>query len=189
MSKLLVTAVAHLLAANLTVASPVLAQTKAPATPQTMATTIAPWWEMIEKTFVAAAEAMPADKWTFKPKGGAFENARTFAEQVKHVACANEAFFNEIAQKEPPPGCEKGGPNQAASKEELIAYLRTTFEQGRKAIADMTPANALEYAGGRYGGDSTRLGLITLAVWHASDHYGQIVVYLRMNNIVPPASR
>jgi hypothetical protein len=53
----------------------------------------------------------------------------------------------------------------------------------------MTPANALEPAGGPYGGMSTRLGLTTLAVWHASDHYGQLVVYLRMNGIVPPASR
>ena len=50
-------------------------------------------------------------------------------------------------------------------------------------------ANALEPAGGPYGGQSTRLGLTTLAVWHASDHYGQLVIYLRMNGIVPPASR
>ena len=53
----------------------------------------------------------------------------------------------------------------------------------------MTPANALEPASGPYGGESTRLGLTTLAVWHASDHYGQLVVYLRMNGIVPPASQ
>ena len=59
----------------------------------------------------------------------------------------------------------------------------------RRVLATMTPENALEAAGGPYGGQSTRLGLTTLAVWHASDHYGQIVVYLRMNNIVPPASQ
>ena len=53
----------------------------------------------------------------------------------------------------------------------------------------MTPANALEPAGGPYGGMSTRLGLTTLAVWHASDHYGQLAVYLRMNGVVPPASQ
>ena len=56
-------------------------------------------------------------------------------------------------------------------------------------IAQMTPANALEAANSRYGGPSTRLGIMTLAIWHASDHYGQIVVYLRLNGIVPPASR
>jgi hypothetical protein len=53
----------------------------------------------------------------------------------------------------------------------------------------MTPANALEPAGGPYGGPSTRLGIATLSIWHASDHYGQLVVYLRMNGIVPPASQ
>jgi uncharacterized damage-inducible protein DinB len=53
----------------------------------------------------------------------------------------------------------------------------------------MTSANALDPAGGPYGGQSTRLGLTTLAVWHASDHYGQLVVYLRLNGIVPPASQ
>ena len=163
--------------------------TKTTAPPQTMSTTIAPWWQMIQQSVVSAAEAMPAEKWDFKPSGGAFDNVRTFAQQVKHVACANEAFFNEIARKEPPPDCENGGPNPARSKEELVAYLKTTFAQGGAAIAELTPANALDYAGGRYGGDSTRLGLITLAVWHASDHYGQIVAYLRMNGIVPPASR
>ena len=168
---------------------PLTAQTKAPASPQTLTTTIAPWWRMIEQSFIAAAEAMPAEKWNFKPTAGAFEKARTFAQQVKHVACANEAFFNEIAQKAPPPDCENGGPHPAQSKAELVAYLRATFAQGSKAIAELTAANALDYAGGRYGGDSTRLGLITLAIWHASDHYGQVAVYLRMNDIVPPASR
>jgi uncharacterized damage-inducible protein DinB len=169
--------------------TPAPAQTQTPPPPQTMSTTIAPWWRMIEYSFVSAAEEMPADKWSFKPSGGTFEKARTFAQQVKHVACSNEGFFNEIAHKDPPPDCENGGPNPAQTKDELLAYLRTSFERGRQAIAELTPANALEYAGGRYGGDSTRLGLITLAVWHASDHYGQLVIYLRMNNIVPPASR
>lgn len=56
-------------------------------------------------------------------------------------------------------------------------------------IDAMTPANALEAAAGPYGGQSTRLGLTTLAVWHASDHYRQLVVYLRMNGIVLPASQ
>jgi uncharacterized damage-inducible protein DinB len=70
-----------------------------------------------------------------------------------------------------------------------MRYLRQSFAQMNEVFTKMTPANALEPAGGRYGGQSTRLGLATLAVWHASDHYGQMVVYLRMNGIVPPASR
>jgi uncharacterized damage-inducible protein DinB len=161
----------------------------APIEPVTMASTVGQWWRMLETSFVSAAEVMPQEKWTFKPSGGAFEGVRTFAEQVKHVACANEAFFDEIEHKDPPPGCETGGPNPAKSKAELVQYLRESFARGNRVIAQMTPGNALDPAGGRYGGNSTRLGLTTLAVWHASDHYGQIVMYLRMNGVVPPASR
>jgi hypothetical protein len=158
-------------------------------TEPTMASTIHQWWDMISRSFVAAAEAMPDDKWSFAPRDGAFDGARTFAQQVKHVACGNFAFFLEIEQKAPPLDCGKGGPHPASTKPELIAYLRESFEYASGVLKQITPANALDRAGGPYGGQSTRLGLTTLAVWHASDHYGQLVVYLRMNGIVPPASR
>ena len=154
-----------------------------------MAATVAEWFTMIERSFVPLAEAMPAEKYAFKPTDGEFAEARTFGQQVKHVACGNFAFFNEIEKKEPPDGCETGGPNPAATKDEIVAYLRESFTYAGRVLRTMTAANALEPAGGPYGGKSTRLGLATLAVWHASDHYGQLVVYLRMNRIVPPASR
>ncbi len=170
--------------------APLLAQEAKPkpADP-TMASTVGQWWGMIEQSFVTAAEAMPEEKWAFAPSDGAFDGARTFAEQVKHVACANYAFFMEIEQKTPPDACEKGGPDPARTKAEILSYLRKSFEYGSGVLGQLTEQNALESAGGRYGGQSTRLGLTTLAVWHASDHYGQIVLYLRMNGIVPPASR
>jgi hypothetical protein len=154
-----------------------------------MAATVAQWFTMIEQSFVALADAMPAEHYAFKPTNGEFKDARTFGEQVKHVACSNFAFFNEIEKKEPPAGCGAGGPHPAATKAELTTYLRESFAYAGRVLRTMTPANALEPAGGPYGGMSTRLGLTTLAVWHASDHYGQLVVYLRMNGIVPPASR
>ena len=154
-----------------------------------MAATVAQWFTMIERSFVDLADAMPADKYGFKPSEGAFDNVRTFGEQVKHVACANFAFFNEVEKKEPPPDCETGGPSPAKTKAELMAYLRESFAYASSVLRTMTPANAMDAAGGRYGGQSTRLGLATLAIWHASDHYWQLVVYLRMNGIVPPASR
>ena len=176
--------------AMLAVPCPCIASEQSTAKPpQTMVSAVMPWWQMIEKSFVSVAEAMPEEKWTFAPKEGAFEGVRTFAQQVKHVACANFAFFQEIEKKTPPDACETGGPDPARSKAELLKYLRDSFAYGRKVIEAMTPQNALDPASGRYGGDSTRLGLTTLAIWHVSDHYGQIVVYLRMNGIVPPASR
>ena len=168
--------------------APANAQEK-PAAPATMASTTGQWWRMIEKSFVDLADAMPEEKWTFKPSGGAFDTVRTFADQVKHVACANEAFAAEVNHKEPPPACDTGGPNPAKSKAEIMQYLRQSFAQMNAVFTGTTPANALEAAGGPYGGQSTRLGLATLAIWHASDHYGQLVVYLRLNGIVPPASR
>jgi uncharacterized damage-inducible protein DinB len=168
---------------------PAHAQAPPPGSGATMAATVGQWWQMLERQFVSLAEAMPEDKWSFKPTGGAFDNVRTFGEQVKHVACANEGFALEVQHKEPPPDCETGGPNPATTKAELLDYLRGSFAAVRDVIARMTPANALEPAGGPYGGQSTRLGLATLAVWHASDHYGQLVIYLRLNGIVPPASR
>jgi hypothetical protein len=154
-----------------------------------MATTVAQWFTMIERSFVGLADAMPADKYGFKPTSGEFTDVRTFGEQVKHVACANFAFFNEVEKKTPPEHCDSGGPSPANTKAELIAYLRESFTYATGVLRAMTPANALDAAGGPYGGQSTRLGLATLAIWHASDHYGQLVIYLRMNGIVPPASR
>jgi uncharacterized damage-inducible protein DinB len=154
-----------------------------------MGATVAQWFTMIERSFVGLAEAMPEEKYGFKPTAGAFEDARSFGDQVKHVACGNFAFFNEIESKTPPERCDTGGPSPARTKAELVAYLRESFAYAGGVLKAMTPANALEPAGGPYGGQSTRLGLATLAVWHASDHYGQLVIYLRMNGIVPPASR
>jgi hypothetical protein len=154
-----------------------------------MAATVAQSFTMIERSFVGLADAMPAEKYGFKPTDGEFKDVRTFGEQVKHVACANFAFFDEIAKREPPARCDAGGPSPAKTKAEIMAYLRESFAYGDSVLRTLKPANALEPAGGPYGGESTRLGLTTLAVWHASDHYGQLVVYLRMNGIVPPASR
>ena len=70
-----------------------------------------------------------------------------------------------------------------------MAYLRESFDYAQRVLRTMTSANALDPVTGPYGGPSTRMGITTLAVWHASDHYGQLVVYLRMNGIAPPASR
>jgi uncharacterized damage-inducible protein DinB len=154
-----------------------------------MADTVAQLLTMIEKEFVPLAEAMPAEKYGFKPTGGEFKGVRSFGEQVKHVACANFAFYNEIEKKTPPEGCETGGPSAAKTKAELMTYLRESFAYAGKVLKTMTPANAMERVEGPYGGPSTRLGIATLSIWHASDHYGQLVVYLRLNGIVPPASR
>src|SRR5438552_13250452 len=138
-----------------------------------MADTVVQWFSMIERQFVSLADAMPADRYRFTPTGGEFKGVRTFGEQVKHVACANFAFFNEVEHKEPPAGCETGGPSRAKTKAELMLYLRESFTYAGAVMRRLTAANAMDPVEGPYGGKTTRLGVSTLAVWHASDHYGQ----------------
>lgn len=142
--------------------------------------------QVTEAQFLSAAEAMPEKLYSFVPSGPGFEGVRTFAEQIKHVACSNFAFFNEVEQKTPPEHCEKGGPVSAATKSELIQYLRDSFDYGNKVLSAMTDNSAKEKVRGQYWGNNTSLTVAVAAVWHIADHYGQLVPYLRMNNIVPP---
>jgi uncharacterized damage-inducible protein DinB len=141
-----------------------------------------------EARFVEIAEAMPEAKYSYIPTAGNFNDARSFGEQVKHVACANTAFFNEIEGKTPPELCEKGGPSPARTKAELLKYLRDSFDYGDRVLATINSQNALDRVEGRYGGPNTKLGMAVVAVWHVTDHYGQLVEYLRMNGIVPPST-
>lgn len=145
-------------------------------------------WKDIERDFTALAEAMPKDKWNFKPTQGEFKDVRTFGEQVKHVACANEAWAKQMANEKPPSRCDIRSPNPAKTKTAILSYLLDSFTLIDKAIADTNAENLLHPNEGRYWG-SNRLSALTAVVWHISDHYGQLVEYLRMNAIVPPASR
>jgi len=140
--------------------------------------------------FISAAEAMPEGKYGFKPTQGEFKDVRTFAEQVKHVACANFGFAAEVRKQTPPEKCDVGGgPDPSKTKAEIMKYLRDSFAAVQQVISETTPENMLEQCTGRYGCPNTRLGVLSVAVWHAGDHYGQVVEYLRMNSIVPPGSR
>lgn len=146
----------------------------------------------------SAAEAMPEDKYGYRPAEGKFKNekpefspaeVRTFAQQVKHVACANFGFAAELDGQTPPPGCDKDGPNPAKTKKELLIYLRDSFAAARKSLAAIDTKTMFDPIEGPYAGPNTRLGIATVIIWHNADHYGQMVLYLRENNIVPPASR
>jgi hypothetical protein len=159
--------------------------------PKTTAESIGGILSYTEDQFFSTAEAMPAEKYSYIPSapGGKFDGVRSFAEQVKHVACANYAFFNEIEGKAPPDGCEKGGPAPAKTKPELLKYLRDSFDYGNKVLATVNAQNAMDRVEGRYGGPNSKLGIATIAVWHIADHYGQIVYYVRLNGIVQPPTQ
>ena len=166
---------------------PALAQQNPPQS-KTVADSINLIWKSVAKDFTALAEAMPEDKWNFKPTQGAFSNVRTFAEQVKHVACANEAWAKKVKKEKTPDRCDLGGPNPAKSKAEILAYLQQSNQWMDQAISSTNTSNVLEPLSGDYWGD-TRLAALSAALWHISDHYGQLVEYARMNGIVPPASQ
>jgi hypothetical protein len=177
------------LAAFMLVSLVASAQESKPAPVESVAASVAAPWAFLAGNFVSLADAMPADRYGFAPTQGEFTGVRTFGEQVKHVACANYGFFSEIEGTTPPARCDTGGPSPATTKAELMEYLRDSFAYGSRVAAAIDQKNMLDVVDGPYGGPRTKLGISVLAIWHASDHYGQLVEYLRMNGVIPPASR
>jgi hypothetical protein len=160
--------------------------------PSTVASAIDREISNVEKQIVEVAEAMPEDKYNFSPEGlhipgSDFKGVRTFAVQVKHVATSNYFIWSHLTGDKLPEGLNDGnGPENLKSKADIIKFLKDSFALGHKAAATLTLENMLQTA---EGSKSIRLHLATFGVAHAFDHYGQMVEYLRMNGIVPPASR
>jgi uncharacterized damage-inducible protein DinB len=185
-----------LLAMSLSGSASALAQ-QSPA--PTIASTMSRQLGIIEEQFVPAAQAMPAGKYGFAPTGGNFAGVRTFAQEVKHVATINYVFSSALLGEAPPPGVtdnpEMNGPDTVRTKEQIIAYLKASFAYADRADSTLTADNAnalLNTSPKRVGVPSflnTRLALASFTCAHVLDHYGQIVEYLRMNGIIPPASQ
>ncbi|HEY3988390.1 MAG TPA: DinB family protein [Acidobacteriaceae bacterium] len=135
---------------------------------------------------ISAAEAMPADKYDFAPTAGNFAGVRTFGSQVQHLAEANYFFFSGFGLS--------GAPDDAKlkalkGKDELVQALKDSFAFAQKGIDTITPQNAFDQVSAGQQMKMARAGFATLAIAHSMDHYGQMVEYLRMNGIVPPASQ
>lgn len=147
----------------------------------------------VEENIVLAAEAMPADKYGFAPRDGEFVGVRTFSRQVKHLAATNYILAAAALGQDPPPTAgDEAGPDAIVSKPDIINYLKGSYDALRNATAAIgnqripvrsSPISPLQ------GESATRSALIIEAMIHSYDHYGQMVEYLRMNGIVPPASR
>src|SRR5262249_42073676 len=171
------------------------AASSAPQTPQSppsVVSTLDREISMIEKQVVDAAEAMPEEKFNFTPESlnipsADYKGVRTFALQVKHIAASNYFLWSPITGDKLPEGLKDGnGPEAIKTKGEIMKFLKDSFALGQKAAATLTTQNMLEIP---ERSKSPRLYLATFGVAHAFDHYGQMVEYLRMNGIVPPASR
>ncbi len=144
-----------------------------------------------EKELVGLAKAMPADKYDFAPSAAIFVPAqkteytgvRTFGAMVLHIAQANYYYSGLLSGMKPDVDVKALG--DLKDKEKIVAALEASFAFTHKAISTLTPQNAFESV----RGSATRASLAGGVVAHGFDHYGQLVEYLRMNGLVPPASQ
>jgi hypothetical protein len=149
--------------------------------------------KQVETPIESAADAMPAVKYAFAPTEGEFKGVRTFGQQVKHLAATNHILAAAALGEEPPADAgDEAGPVTVRTKAEILEYLKGSFAHLGKAIdavgdvkvvVKSSPISPLPAT------VATRLALTVEALIHAFDHYGQMVEYLRMNGVVPPASR
>jgi uncharacterized damage-inducible protein DinB len=143
----------------------------------------------VEHEVVSAAEAMPSDKYGFAPTQGVFDGERTFGQQVSHIAAALDQYSSRIlGEKSPDPGANENGPASLLGKEAILKYLKDAFAHSHKAMQSLTAENYTTEISMPHG-KATRAALAIQSISHSMDHYGQIAIYLRMNGIVPPASR
>src|SRR5580692_8093918 len=141
----------------------------------------------VERDVMAVVETMPADKFNFAPTVGAFTHARTFGVQARHIAfCLNEVAVALLGEPMLP-HTDQEGPKNLTSKDDIVRYLKDAFAHAHKAIGTLTNDNLLEQTADPYSANlrTTRLDAAGIFVSHTYDHYGQIVEYLRMNNLVP----
>lgn len=148
---------------------------------------------IIEKEIISAVDAMPADKFGFAPTDGEFKGVRTFGEMVKHFSATNHILAAAALGEEPPADAgDERGPENVRTKAEILTYLKGSFVHLDKAIEAVgqtdIPVNASPISPLKRG-EVTRVALIAESWLHAYDHYGQMIEYLRMNGVVPPASR
>jgi hypothetical protein len=191
-------ALAHPLAPTAAASLSLLQQSpqQSPQTPAQLAPTVASVVDRdingIEELVIGAAEAMPEDKFNFAPDalhipGADYKGVRSFAGEVRHIAASNWFIWSPLTGDKLPEGLNDGnGPANLTAKSDIIKFLRDSFALGHRAAATLTTENMLQSPG---KSKSTRLRLAEFGIAHAYDHYGQMVEYLRMNGIVPPASR
>ena len=138
-------------------------------------------WARSMTLLIRTAEAMPEDKWTFKTTPA----QRSFGEHVMHIVQVDSKLLSGLNGKTAAPQINFS----ATSKADTLAALRQSLEYGQALVKEFDDAGLLERVPGIFLGPSaSRVRLINFSMSHAQDVYGQMVVYLRLNGIVPPAS-
>ena len=137
-------------------------------------------YRAMKAILLRSAEKMPEENFGFKPT----DSVRSFGQVVGHVADSQYTFCSSVlGEKRPALKIEQ----TTTSKADLIAALKDAFAYCGKAYDGVTDASATEMVK-LMGGDSPRLGALTANSLHTIEHYGNLVTYLRMKNIVPPTS-
>jgi len=144
----------------------------------------------VEGDVMRLAGAMPADKYNFAPTAGAFMGVRTFAQQAKHIATIMYQVSAAALNQKPPVdiGSTDNGPDAVRTKEQVLDYLKGAFAFAHKSIGTLTAQNQMETLKSPFGGTIPRVFTASFLPAHSFDHYGQMVVYARMNGVVPPSS-
>jgi uncharacterized damage-inducible protein DinB len=138
-------------------------------------------WTRSMNLLTRTAEAMPEDKWNYKST----DAQRTFAQQVMHIVQIDQKLLGGLGGKTPAPQINL----KAESKADVLAALRQSLEYGQAVIKEFDDQGLLERVPGMFlGASASRVRLINFSMSHSQDVYGQMVVYLRLNGVVPPAS-
>jgi hypothetical protein len=140
-----------------------------------------------ERATLALAQKMPEDRYDFVPTKGEFKGVRTFAQLAKHIAVDNYLNGAALLGEKPPfePGPKENGPDSIRGKAEVMKFLRDSFVYLHKAVATVNEGNLMEEVDYPGGGRVARLLVVTAAISHPMDLYGQMIEYLRMNGIDP----
>jgi hypothetical protein len=136
------------------------------------------------------AEKMPESRYNFAPTQGEFKGVRTFAQLAKHIAVANYQMGAALLREKVPvePGPHGDDPDSVSRKADVVKFLRESFVYLHKGIATVNEHNLMEVVELPEGGRVPRLSVVTAAISHPWDIYGQMIEYLRMNGIDPQKS-
>lgn len=136
-----------------------------------------------EDKFTRLAEAIPADKFNWRPTA----DVRSFAEVFLHVSAANYNLYKLVGTP-PPTGIDvKGLEKSTTDKAKVIATLKDSFAHAKKAITSMPDAD-LDKSLDWFGGKNTQRGILLFIVRHSAEHLGQSIAYARFAGVVPPWS-
>jgi uncharacterized damage-inducible protein DinB len=141
-------------------------------------------WAIQKELFVNAADAMPDDKFGYRPTPA----QQSYGERIMHVVQANQRLAGMLRGKTPVPAVNM----KATTKADVMTALRQSMDYWDvllKEFTDQQLNERLTPPSGPTGLSASRVSVVYGSMVHSVDIYGQMVVYLRLNGIVPPASR